>query len=100
MCDRCENEVLPQEDDITFSPNPEWGDAYLCRDCADAVAAEYEPYDVECWECGRDLGTNEENMALPANSMLGQALGAEDADEAVIFVCDKCRDENTSVSFD
>lgn len=94
VCDRCGTESMPSEDpDRAFSPNPEWTDAFLCGSCASDVAEEYEAYDVSCYRCGVSLGTNEDNQYVPAQSLLGERLGADEDDSAdVLFVCDPCRE--------
>lgn len=89
ICDRCEEEVLPSEADIAFAPTPEWPDCFLCGDCAEAVEDEYEPSPVECYSCGSDLGTDEENHAIHPTSGIGTELGA-DGDDGAIYLCHGC----------
>lgn len=37
VCDRCGNEILPGDEEASFSPKPEWGDAHLCEACTATV---------------------------------------------------------------
>lgn len=91
VCDRCGDEVIPGEQEIVFSPTPDWMDAFLCPGCAETVEEEFKPKAVECYKCELELGSWRENQPLFGNTGIGRRLGVEGGE--TFYLCNDCRDE-------
>jgi hypothetical protein len=93
VCDRCDSDIDPTQEELIWDPTPEWGDANLCGDCGETVIEEFENQTHTCYTCETTLDTTNLSTLYPSSPLGKYVLGDDNeySDDDIIYLCQDCQ---------